>query len=200
VKAKEIARAAKILKEGGLVVFPTETAFGVGCRIDKPESVRRLIYWRKRRKGQPFLVLASCLSMARKYWQDLSPEIEALVEKFWPGPLTLVWFCREELVPLEVRAGGKTLAIRVPACKPAQKLVEAVGVPVLAPSANFSGQPPPFLVNEVDRRFLAGVDFFLRVPCGRWKEVSTVFDATCSPGRILREGVIKKDDLSYRLV
>lgn len=195
VKTKEIIQAARVLNEGGLVVFPTETAFGVGCRIDRPESVRRLVDWRKRQKGKPFLVLASGFSMAKKYWQEPSSLIETLAEKFWPGPLTLVWFCREGLVPLEVRAGGKTLAIRVPAYEPTRKLVEAVGVPILAPSANFSGQPTPFRIAEVDNQFLTGVDFFLRLPCGQWKEPSTVFDGTRSPGRILREGAIKKRDL-----
>ena len=191
----KIAKTVEILKKGGIAVFPTETAFGVGCRVDRPEVIKRLISWRRRERGKPFLVLASSLEMAKKYWQKLPKTVEDLAKKFWPGPLTVVWYCQKELVPAEVRGGGKTLGIRVPGYELTRRLVELVGVPILAPSANFAGGKTPFKISEVDLEFLKGVDFFLKVPCGRWKEPSTVIDCTKQPWEIVREGVVKKEEI-----
>lgn len=195
MEIKEIVRAVEILKSGGVVVFPTETAFGVGCRIDGVEGIKRLIFWRKREEGKPFLVLASDLTMAKKYWEKLPEKVENLAKRFWPGPLTIVWFCKEKLVPPEVRAGGGTLGIRVLGYELTRKLVELVGVPILAPSANFSGQPAPFKISEIDPKFLEGVDFFLRAPCGGWKKPSTVLDCTKQPWKVVREGAIRRGEI-----
>lgn len=192
---KSVLQAAEVLKKGGIVVFPTETAFGVGCRIDKPESIRRLISWRKREEGKPFLVLVADLAMAKKYWEKLPEKVENLAKRFWPGPLTIVWFCKKELVRSEVRAGGKTLGIRVPGYELTRKLVELVGIPILAPSANFSGQPAPFKISEVDPKFLEGVDFFFQAPCGKWKEPTTVLDCTKQPWKVVREGAIRRGEI-----
>ena len=188
-------QAIEVLKKGGIVVFPTETAFGIGCRMDDGKAVARLIELRHRPKGKPFLVLAASLAMAKKYWQKLPFKVESLAKKFWPGPLTIVFFCKQKLVPDVVRAGGETLGIRVSPHKTARHLIESIGVPILAPSANFAGEETAYHFSDLDSAFLKQVDFVLQAPCGRLKEPSTVIDCTQKPWKILREGVIKKEEI-----
>jgi len=192
---KSVHQAIRILKKGGIVVFPTETAYGVGCRIDDEKAVRRLIKLRRRPKGKPFLVLVSSLQMAKRYWQKLPFEIENLVKKFWPGPLTIIYYCQKEIVLSLVRAGGKSLGVRMPSHEIALKLIEGVGVPILAPSANFAGQETPYKFFDLDSEFLKSVDFVFKTSCGQYKKTSTVIDCTSKPWQILREGAIKKIDI-----
>lgn len=196
---KNLQQAIEVLRKGGIVIFPTETAFGVGCRMDDEKAVRRLIKIRRREEGKPFLVLAASLAMAKKYWQKLPARIEALAKKFWPGPLTIIFFCQKDLVPASVRAGGETLGIRVPPHEIARQLVEGVGVPILAPSANFSGQPAPFKFPDLDPELIKKVDYVLKAPCGQFKKPSTVIDVTKTPFQILREGAIKKREIKQGL-
>lgn len=188
-------QAIKTLKKGRIVVFPTETAFGVGCRIDNKKAVRRLIKIRRREEGKPFLVLVSSLEMAKKYWQKLPTEIESLAKKFWPGPLTIVFFCKKQLVPSLVRAEGETLGTRMPPHKIALQIVEEVGVPILAPSANFSGGTTPYKFSDLNPELTKLVDFVLKAPCGKYKKPSTVIDCTKKLWQILRKGAIKKEEI-----
>ena len=192
---KSVHQAIRILKKGGIVVFPTETAYGVGCRIDDEKAVRRLIKLRRRSKGKPFLVLVSSLQMAKRYWQKLPFEVENLAKKFWPGPLTIIYYCQEGLVSGAVRADGKTLGVRMPPYEITLKFIEAVGVPILAPSANFSGKETPYKFSDLDSEFLKSVDFVLKTSCGQYKKTSTVIDCTSKPWQVLREGAIKKQEI-----
>lgn len=186
-------KAIQLLKKGGVVIFPTETAYGVGCRMNDKRAARRLRRLRGREGGKPFLVLVSGTEMAKKYLQDLPAEVEELMKKFWPGPLTVVYFCRKDLVPSEVRAGGETLGVRVSDYQVTLDLVKRMGVPILAPSANFAGEKPAFKLEEINPELIKKVDFVLKLPCGGYKKPSTVIDCTRKPWRILREGVVKVD-------
>lgn len=190
-------QAIKTFKKGGIVVFPTETVFGVGCRMDDKKTVRRLIKIRRREEGKPFLVLVSSLEMAKKYWQKLPTEVESLAKKFWPGPLTIVFFCKKKLVPSEVRAEGETLGVRMPPYKIDLQIVEEVGVPILAPSANFAGEPTSYKFSDLNPGFLKKVDFVLKAPCGKFRKPSTVLDCTKKPWQVLREGAIRKEKLDF---
>lgn len=188
---KSINKAIKILKKGGVGIFPTETAYGIGCRLDDQAAVQRLIKIRGRAKNKPFLVLVSSHGMARQYWQKLPPDVEKLAKKYWPGPLTIVFFCQKDKVPVEVRANGKTLAIRLPDYEITRQLIAGVGKPLLAPSANLAGETAPFRLNEINPKLLKAVDFVLNFPCGRYKQVSTVIDCSQKPWQTLRKGAIK---------
>lgn len=188
-------KAIQVLKKGGVVIFPTETAYGVGCRMDDEKAIRRLIEIRGREERKPFLVLVSSLEMAKKYLQDLPLEIEDLMKKFWPGPLTIVYDCQKDLVPKLVRANGKSLGVRMPGHKITLKLVEEVGVSVLAPSANFAGEPPVFELSDLEPELVKKIDFVLKLPCAGYKKPSTVIDCTKRPWRILREGAIEKEKI-----
>lgn len=182
----EIAKAIEALKKGGVVIFPTETAYGIGCRLGDEKAVRRLRGLRGREEGKPFLVLVDSIEMAKKYLQDLPSDVENLMRKFWPGPLTIVYFCKKDLVPSVVRAGGKTLGVRMPDHKIILELIKGVGVPILAPSANFASEPPVFELSDLNQELVKQVDFVLKVPCGKYQKPSMVIDCTKRPWQILR--------------
>lgn len=191
----EITKAATILKQGGIVIFPTDTAFGIGCRIDDEQAIRRLFRVRQRPETQATPVLVSNLEMAQDYLQLVSEKVKkALVEKYWPGALTIVLPCQPKKVPELVRGGTQTLGVRMPNHAMALELIKQVNVPLLGPSANFHGEKTPYAFEELDPELIRLVDFVLSGEC-TVKQASTVIDATVEPWRILRQGsvILSKD-------
>lgn len=191
----EITKAATILKQGGIVIFPTDTAFGIGCRIDDEQAIRRLFRVRQRPETQATPVLVSNLEMAQDYLQLVSEKVKkALVEKYWPGALTIVLPCQPQKVPELVRGGTQTLGVRMPNHAMALELIKQVNVPLLGPSANFHGEKTPYAFEELDPELIRLVDFVLSGEC-TVKQASTVIDATVEPWRILRQGsvILSKD-------
>jgi len=101
---------ANILNKGGIIIFPTDTAFGIGCRIDNQKAVEKLLKIKKRPLNQPTPVLVSNLEMAKKYIESIPKGVEEkLIRKFWPGALTIILKAKENLVPELVRGGGENL-------------------------------------------------------------------------------------------
>lgn len=191
----EIHRAIKILKQGGIVVFPTDTAFGVGCRMDDQKAVARLFKIRKRPKTQAVPVLVETLEMAQKYLLPIPHEVIAkLIKPYWPGALTLILPCIRLKVPVLVRGGGKTLGVRIPNHQIPLALISGVGVPILGPSANFSGAKTPYRYEDLDPEFLKGVDFVLKEGESRWYKPSTVIDCSQKPWKILRQGAVELNE------
>lgn len=188
---KMMNQAIKVLKKGGVGIFPTETAYGIGCRMDNTLAVKRLIKIRGREKEKPFLILVDSLETAKKYWQKPPAAMAKLIKKYWPGPLTIVYYCQQDLVPVAVRAGKDTLGMRLPDYGMTRQLVKAVGAPLLAPSANLAGETTPYRLNEINPRLLEAVDFVLKLPCGGYRQTSTVIDCTRNPWQILRQGAVK---------
>jgi L-threonylcarbamoyladenylate synthase len=137
-----IAAAAQALREGLLVVFPTETVYGLGANALDARAVRRVFEAKGRPADNPLIVHCPDVAAARGLAASWPDSAEALAKAFWPGPLTLV-LPRAAGVPDEVTAGLDSVALRVPAHPVAQALLRAAGVPVAAPSANRSGRPSP---------------------------------------------------------
>jgi L-threonylcarbamoyladenylate synthase len=185
----DLEKAAEILKNGGIVIFPTDTAFGIGCRIDNEGAIEKLIKIRGRKENQPFPVLVSSLEMAKKYLKSFSRDVKNLTDKYWPGGLTVVLDCREELVNPVIRGNGKTLGVRMPDHETTLRLIDKVGVPIIGSSANFSKGNTPFSLDEVDRKLLKLVDFVLEGKTKN-KDSSTVVDCTGKQWKILRQGVV----------
>lgn len=183
-------KAVEILKHGGVVVFPTDTAYGVGCRIDDEFSVKRIFEIRKRDEKKPLLVLVSSIEMAQRYLQEISPSVLALMEAQWPGGLTIVYPCKKEKVLGVVRANGETLAVRFPNNTMLLEVIEGLGVPLVAPSANFSGESTPLEYSDIDPEFLKLVDFSLQGEC-TIKGISTIVDCSVEPFTVLRKGVVE---------
>lgn len=185
-------RAIEVLNQGGIIIFPTDTAFGVGCRLDRPQAIEKLFQMRKRPPNQASPVLVDSISMARRYFVDPNPLLSKLMEKYWPGALTLIGKCDPKLVHPLVRGQGETIGLRWPDHASIQQLISAVDVPILGPSANFHGFPTPFGLEELDPELVKLVDFVLAGEC-RLVQVSTVVDATGDQPRIIRQGAVNLD-------
>lgn len=177
-------------RDGKVGIFPTDTAFGIGCRIDAQTSIERIYKIRNRPEEKALLALVSSVEMAEQYVTIPSEVKTQLVEKYWPGGLTIILNCNVEKVPSVVRADGPTLAVRWPDHKMLCDIITRVGVPIVAPSANFSGELTPLSMDEVDSRLLEAVDFNVSGVC-TIKGVSTIIDTTVTPWKIVREGVVK---------
>lgn len=186
----EIDNAKEVLDNGGIIIFPTDTAFGIGCRIDKPDTIERLFKLRKRPADKPVPVLVSSIEMAKEYALDIPISVRSILDKYWPGALTIVIFCNKDKVPNLVRGGGDTVGIRMPNHKLLLQLIEKVGVPILGPSANFGGNPTPYKFEDMDPDLIKFADYVLEGETGG-TNVSTVIDCSKTPWRILRQGAVK---------
>lgn len=186
----KINKAAKVLNNGGIIIFPTDTAFGIGCRIDKPSSIKKLFEIRKRPINQATPVLVGSIEMAREYVNDIPSDVlEKLINVYWPGVLTIILEAKIEKVPKLVRGMSTTIGLRMPNNKNILEVIEKVGVPILGPSANFHGKDTPFNLEDLDSDLLSLVDFVLEGECSI-KNASTVIDCTVAPWKILRKGAI----------
>lgn len=188
-KITDTQEVIESLKNGKVGIFPTDTAFGMGCRIDEVSAVERVYKLRKRPSEKALLALVSSIDMAKEY-VEIDEKVLKFANKYWPGGLTVVLKCYKDKVPSIVRAGGETLAVRVPDHLQIRDIIEKVGVPIVAPSANKSGKPTPFTIEEVDENLQREVDFVLPGVC-TMKGVSTIVDATSTPIKVLRQGVVK---------
>lgn len=140
--AVDVGKAAAALREGKLVVFPTETVYGLGANALDAAAVQRIFEAKGRPADNPLIVHVAALEAAKKLTSDWPPLADRLARAFWPGPLTLV-LPRAPHVPADVSAGLDSIAVRVPAHPVAQALLRAAGIPIAAPSANTSGRPSP---------------------------------------------------------
>ena len=188
--SRQIKKAIDVFRDGGIVIFPTDTAIGIGCRIDNVKSARKVFDIKKRNYNNPLLALVSSMEMARNYVPIPSDVKSKLLDKYWPGGLTVFLKCDLKKVPSIVRSGRDSLAIRLPDHKDIRNIIEEVGVPILATSANFSGGTTPYSISEVDKELLSKADFVLNGKC-TFGEQSTIVDCTVEPWKIVREGAVR---------
>lgn len=188
-EAQAPRRAVDMLREGAVVVFPTDTVYGVGCRIDHAAAVRRIFELKGRGMQEPLPVLLAEPGQLDEYGRNITPTARRLARDFWPGGLTIV-VQRSEAVPALVAGGGETIGLRVPNHALARALVRQLGVPIVGTSANRHGAPAPLTAQQVVFDFGDTVDLILdggRAPIGR---ESTVVDTTSDPMRVLRQGAV----------
>lgn len=179
-----------LLNNGGIIIFPTDTAFGIGCRIDRPAAVDRLFKIRKRPMTQATPVLVDSIHMALTYLSSPSYIVRHLMKEYWPGALTVVTPCKKNLVYSPIRGNGKNIGVRMPDHETARELIGGVGVPILGPSANFHGLPTPFQFKDLDPELVKLVDYVVPGEC-KIRRISTVVDCSVEPYRIIRQGAVK---------
>lgn len=188
----ELEEAAKALKNGCLVAFPTETVYGLGANALDREAVRSIFEAKGRPTDNPLIVHIAEMDMLPSLVREITPAVKKLTEAFWPGPLTLV-FKKSPVVPDEITAGLDTVAVRMPDHPVALNLIKKSGVPVAAPSANRSGKPSPTLAAHVAEDMDGRISYIIDGgPCRVGVE-STVLDITVNPPLILRPGGITPD-------
>lgn len=177
-------------KKGKVGIFPTDTAYGIGCRMDNEDAVKRIYDIRHRPAEKSLLVLVSSVEMANKYVY-IEKEVEKeLINKFWPGGLTIIFKCKKGKVLPIVNAGKDTLAVRLPNHPVLKKIINEVGAPIVAPSANFSGEDTPIAFSDVDPHLMQKVDFVINGVC-TIKGISTIIDVTTQPWKVVRKGVVE---------
>jgi L-threonylcarbamoyladenylate synthase len=185
-----VAQAAQVLRQGGIVAFPTETFYGLGADAWQPAAVRRVFAVKGRPESKPVLVLVSSVSMAESLVQEIPSQARRLMDRYWPGPLTLVFRAHPE-IPLEVTAGTGTIGLRVPGNRIARELVQAAQTPVTAPSANPSGATPPVRADQVLEVFAGRIDMVLDGGRTAGGPPSTVVDVTAEPFKLVRPGAVR---------
>lgn len=184
----EIERAAAILREGGVVVFPTETVYGLGANALDAKAVRRIYDLKGRPASSPLIVHVASIEQARSLTAEWLPEADRLARQYWPGPLTLV-VAKKNAIPDEVTAGLPTVGLRMPRHPVALELLAAAGVPIAAPSANRFTQLSPTTAEHVREAFGAETPFLLDGgPCEVGLE-STVIAVTRDGLEVLRPGM-----------
>jgi L-threonylcarbamoyladenylate synthase len=191
---RSIARAAECLRGGGLVVFPTETVYGLGAHALDRRAVARIFEAKQRPATDPIIVHVAALADAAPLVTGAPASARALASRFWPGPLTLVLH-RSPAVPLEITAGLDTVAIRSPAHPVARALLHAAQLPVAAPSANLFSRPSPTRAAHVLEDLDGRVDMVLDAGATQIGVESTVVDLTRDPPVVLRPGAVTLEDL-----
>jgi L-threonylcarbamoyladenylate synthase len=189
MRQEYLAEALATLNEGGLVVIPTETFYGIACDARSTEAVDRLIRIKGREEGKPIPLIAGNTDVVKRSASSLPENFQGLADRFWPGPLTVI-LPSDEGFPKPVTAGTGTVGIRVPGPSFALELAMTFKGPLTATSANMAGQQPPQMLDEMDPPLVQAVDLVVdggKTPGG---EPSTVLDLTVDPPVILRPGAL----------
>ncbi|SHJ65358.1 L-threonylcarbamoyladenylate synthase [Paramaledivibacter caminithermalis] len=194
IDIEQLMYGAEILKNGGTVIFPTETVYGLGANALDEKAVKKIFEAKGRPSDNPLIIHIAKAEDINDLITDLPQKSKELIDKFWPGPLTLI-FKKSSIVPKIVTGGLDTVAIRIPAHPIARLLIELAEVPVAAPSANLSGKPSPTKGQHVIDDLKGRVDAII---CGGDTTVgveSTVLDITSDIPMILRPGGVTKEEL-----
>lgn len=192
--SKTIAKAAEIIRNGGLVAFPTETVYGLGADGLNPIAVAKIFEVKKRPAFNPLILHISQKGWIKKYAIYDDERIDKLIEKFWPGPLTLV-LPKTDVVPDIVTSGNPTVAIRMPNHKVALELIEKSKTPIAAPSANKFGHLSPTQAEHVKKSLGDKVDLILDGgKCNIGLE-STIIQFDGGNFYLLRPGGLSKEEI-----
>jgi L-threonylcarbamoyladenylate synthase len=189
-----LEKILSFLRAGGVIAFPTDTAYGLGADPFQEEAVQRIFEVKGRPETKPILLLVNSIAMAESI-ASLSERAVEVAERFWPGPLTMVVPARST-VPGIVTAGTGTIGIRWPDAAFARRLIDAFERPITATSANRTGMPSAVTVAEIREQFQDSIDLIVDGGTLPTRGGSTLLDLTEIPARLLREGPIPKAELS----
>ena len=187
-----IKKAAEIIKQGGTVIYPTETVYGIGCDPHNQQAAEK-INQIKGRTGKPLPLICSSLQTAKKH-AELSPKAIKLADHFWPGPLMLI-LPAKGVLPYAVTQGQTTVGLRVPGNQISRQLAEHSGGCIVSTSANKSGQPPAVTAQQAAGQLGSLVDMILDGGPTPGNMASTVLDFTGVRPKVLREGLISLEDI-----
>ncbi len=190
--AKNILVASKVVREGGLVIYPTDTVYGLGCDPFNINAVRKVFQVKGKRK-KPLPVLASEIKFVNRI-AVLSEKAREIASRFWPGQLTLVVPKRTEL-PDIVTCGLDSVGVRIPAHEVAIQLIDLSGGLLIGTSANKTGEKPPRSVEEAVQQLGEDVDIILDGGTTTIGIPSTIIDLTMEKPKVIREGAIKVEEI-----
>ena len=186
---KAIAECGRIVKEGGLVAFPTETVYGLGGDALNEGSSAKIYSAKGRPSDNPLIVHISDMASLESIVSEIPEECRILAKRFWPGPLTMI-LEKSDSIPKETTGGLDTVAIRMPSHAIANMLIKEAGVPIAAPSANASGRPSTTKAEQVIEDLSGRIDMIIDGGSSDIGLESTIVDLTVKPALILRPGYI----------
>jgi len=195
-EAETIKAAATVIKGGGLVVYPTETCYGLGADATNPQAVKKIFRVKKRPFGKPISIIVADLEMMKKYG-EITEEIDFLVHRFMPGPLTIITH-KKRTVPRILNPNE--IAFRIPGHPVALNLVKSAETPITATSANISGTDPIYKINDIVKVFSGKVEMILDCDDLERKKPSTIIDLKDAKNpKVLREGPIPSEKILREL-
>jgi L-threonylcarbamoyladenylate synthase len=193
-----LPQALQALKQGGVIVYPTETLYGLGVEALNENAVKRLFRLKERPQGKPISLLIANEAMLEQVVDGIPDLARPLIRAFWPGPLTLIFPALPILSPL-LTGGTGTIGLRLSSHLIATALVRELGRPLTTPSANPAGQSPPVHLTEAQAYFGESVDYYLDGGALSGGIGSTVVDITGKDPVLIREGVIPSSALAQAL-
>jgi L-threonylcarbamoyladenylate synthase len=193
-----LRQAARIIMQGGIAIYPTETVYAIGVRFDDQQALQRLFELKNRDQNKPVLLLLSRDDDLERIGARIPPEARILSKRFWPGPLTLVVPAAHGLSKF-ITGGGKTVGCRVSSSVSAAGLMSACAAPVTSTSANLSGGPNPASVSDISPDVLEKADIIIDAGPSPGTVPSTVYDISGKPFRCVRHGVIPEADITAAL-
>ena len=189
VREELLTEAARILREGGLVAFPTETVYGLGGNALDADASRKIYEAKGRPSDNPLIVHIACMEELPPLVQEIPESARRLAEAYWPGPMTMI-LKKSAGIPAETSGGLDTVAIRMPAAPVANALIRLAGVPVAAPSANTSGRPSPTTAEHVIQDMDGRIDVILDGGAVQVGVESTIVDLSGDHPVLLRPGAV----------
>ena len=194
IRDEELAEAAQILRDGGLVAFPTETVYGLGANALNEEAAKKIYAAKGRPSDNPLIAHISCMEELEPLVKEIPEAGRKLAEAYWPGSLTMI-FPKSSIVPYGTTGGLETVAVRMPSDPVANRLIHLAKVPVAAPSANTSGRPSPTTAQHVWQDMNGRIEMILDGgPVGIGVE-STIVDVSGEVPTLLRPGVVTMEML-----
>ena len=184
-----IGQTARVLQEGGVIAYPTETIYGIGCSAFNNEAVNRIYHLKGRDRSKAMILIAADLLQISDLVRSIPDSAQRLMDNFWPGPLTMVFKASARINEFAFRK-SKTIAVRIPACPICLALLKSCDFPIVSTSANRSGEPESTTAGPVIKTFSGQLDLILDGGTTPSKAPSTVIDMTKTPPKILRDGAI----------
>lgn len=191
---KKLNDVARIIKDGGIVVFPTETVYGLGTNGLDAKAIEKLYKIKKRPFSKPISLLVSDMEMIKNVARDITDMEYKLMNAFFPGPFTII-LKKKDVVPNILTANGETVGIRIPDNEIARSLIEYSGVPIATTSANISGKESGTNMESILKQFKDGVDFYINGGESKIGVGSTIVKVIDGNPIILRQGSISRNQI-----
>jgi len=188
------SRCREVIRAGGVIVYPTDTLYGLGADPKNPDAVRKVFTIKGRQTDQPILLLIGDADEVRDWAAEVTPQAEGLMKKFWPGPLTLVFKAKPEVMT-ELTGGARTIGLRVPGNALTRQLLASLGIALTGTSANITGRPGPRTALEAAGAIGEMVDMVLDGGVTEGDDPSTVVDVSTDEPKVIREGAIPSREI-----
>ena len=195
---RDIEQAVRCLRNGGVAAFPTDTLYGLGADVFNLPALERVFAIKDRLSGLALPVLIDGFDQLEMVARDVPEAAWVLAQRFWPGPLTLI-FAKALHLPGKLTAGGATVAVRMPDHPVPRAIARRLGSPITGTSANLSGQPDPRTLDEVEAQLGGRLDYIVASGPAPAGAASTVVDITTGLPKLIREGAVSFQEITKLL-